>query len=197
LAPIPASLTKDANSIGRSPQLLIIVMIFIALFFVFLQKNLSVTSLKIALALTISFSLYYGLFFNYYYQKIYPEETKFEFQYGEVQVYSYLLKNQDDFERVDIDGDINQPYIYYLFYSKLDPRNIDQATLKTKIGKFNFMPLKSIDIGKGTLLLRVEDSKAVYLEVYKQPNKIWRVILVNRIKNNYYNSSGGLQAKPN
>jgi len=68
----------------------------------------------------------------------YPDIVFRYFQYGTAEYSKFLQKNEKKFDKVIIDNNINQPYIYYLFYSKLDPSKLNYKNPRLSSPKYFF-----------------------------------------------------------
>ena len=62
------------------------------------------------------------LYFLHGYLTYYAKEFSGEWQYGYKDSINYVLKNLSKYNQVNISETLGRPYIYYLFYSKEDPR---------------------------------------------------------------------------
>jgi 4-amino-4-deoxy-L-arabinose transferase-like glycosyltransferase len=126
LAPIPASITNDHLHTLRVSHMLTLVPIFITLGIYFLLSLYKNKRFKQAICILIILvgSSFAGEFAYYYFGE-YETETKRAYQYGVKELILYLKDNESEFDHVMIDADINQPYIYYLFYNKPDVNELN------------------------------------------------------------------------
>lgn len=119
LFPLAASITKDRNILLRVIHGLPLVVIFSSLTFTYLCQYIKKPYLSFFIASIVLLSLFgFGKYLKFYFTQ-YPDLVFKHFQYGTDQYSKFLLRNEDKFEKVIIDKNINQPYIYYLFYSRL------------------------------------------------------------------------------
>jgi len=119
LFPIAASITKDRNMLLRVIHGLPLVVIFSSLTFAYLWQFFKKQHTFIFITIIALFGLIgFGKYLKFYFTK-YPDLVFKHFQYGTDQYSKFLLRNEDKFDKVIIDKNINQPYIYYLFYSRL------------------------------------------------------------------------------
>ena len=113
------------------------------------------------LLLTFTFSLF-TFNFLYYIHQYYvhtPIEYGYFWQYGYRDAFNFAKENEDEFDRIVVTYHYDQPYIYYLFYNKIDPnwyqRNWDYNKngmtdrFRRVIGKYTF---ENIDYSKDSLL---------------------------------------------
>jgi len=96
-----------------------LVVIFSSLTFAYLWQFFKKQHTFIFITIIALFCLIgFGKYLKFYFTK-YPDLVFKHFQYGTDQYSKFLLRNEDKFDKVIIDKNINQPYIYYLFYSRL------------------------------------------------------------------------------
>ena len=69
-----------------------------------------------------------------------------QFQYGISQYSEYLLKHDNEFKKVVIDTEINQPYIYYLFYSRFDPHKLVYSNPSKSNPKYKFSKVSKMKV---------------------------------------------------
>lgn len=88
------------------------------------------------------------LYYLHGYYAHYPREYSAEWQYGYKESLAYVLENENKFTQIHITDELGRPYIYYLFYSKTDPKEFQKnATIEreafgfvhvNQIGKYHF-----------------------------------------------------------
>lgn len=75
----------------------------------------------------------------------YPREYSGEWQYGYKESIQYVMDNKDQYDQVFMTNQsLGRPYIYYLFYTKTDPKHF-QATAQIKRDVFGFVTVKGFD----------------------------------------------------
>ena len=91
------------------------------------KQNLKFRTYNFKMGSVLPFILYILLFINffyfyhdYFYQ--YPYDYSGEWQYGYKQSIDYVLSVQNQYDYVQMTHALGRPYIYYLFYTKTDPR---------------------------------------------------------------------------
>ena len=162
LSPLPAAITTGTPHSVRAIGMQLGFHIFTAVGVVIIvTKLLQVRSViykgfligTIALVLIINFFYY----FHQYYVHT-PIEYGYFWQYGYKEALQYARENEASFEKIIMTYRYDQPYIYYLFYNKIDPswyqKNWDYNKtgstdrFKRVIGKYEF---KNIEYSKDSL----------------------------------------------
>ena len=169
LAPFPASLTTGVPHPVRAIGMILGFHIFAAvglMFFwerIMLLKNLLA---RFALISVVGFPLIFN--FSYYLHQYYvhtPVEYGYFWQYGNKEAISYAKENEEKYKNIVMTYEYDQPYIYYLFYNKIDPAwyqkswdyNKDGTVdrFKRVIGKYTFRNIeyaRDIDIQDALLI---------------------------------------------
>lgn len=81
------------------------------------KTKLSVAYVILSLLLAMNF-----LYFYHGYLAYYPQEFSGEWQYGYKDSINYVLANEKNYDQLDITTVLGRPYIYYLFYGKVNPQ---------------------------------------------------------------------------
>ena len=94
----------------------------------------------------------------YYFHQYYvhtPREYGYFWQYGNKEAVEYAYNNEDKYDKIIMTYRYDQPYAFYLFYNKIDPKwyqenwnftgNGQMPRFERKIGKYEF---RSIEWGK-------------------------------------------------
>jgi hypothetical protein len=117
--------------------------------------------------------------FSYVYFHRYPQQTltREMFQYGIKDFMNYVITNQDRFAKIVIDNQINQPYIYYLFYSKYDPKLINHLEIQPdkeikKIGKYEFRNIDNQEIIDTQEIYKVNDRNRIWYKIYERNDQV-------------------------
>ena len=123
LGPLPASITS-----GTPQPIRAIVMIpafqifsavgFVSLWFLLSKKKLFGKSIIVVLVLLLGINIYYYLY-SYYITT--PIKYGYFWQYGNKQAIFYARANENKYKKIVMTYSYDQPYIYYLFYNKIDP----------------------------------------------------------------------------
>jgi 4-amino-4-deoxy-L-arabinose transferase-like glycosyltransferase len=177
LFPLAASLTNAHNMVLRTMHGLPLVIMFFIIFWnyhwVFFKKKFKVIFLSIILLLGV-FNLYN---FSKVYFKWYPRMSFLQFQYGIQEYSTYLKQNEERFKKVVIDEKINQPYIYYLFFSKFDPNKLNYSNPRISFPKYTFGPIP--DNLSTTPIYTVFFENVKMFDIYAEDDYIWYVKKVN------------------
>jgi len=151
LGPLPAGLATQAPHAMRSYNFVLIWQIFAAyaLGYAFykLQKFKILTLFAFAIFILFSLLTFYKNYFV-----TFPKEQSRSFQYTLSQAIPYVLLVQDKYDRIVFSNQDNlyQSYMFFLFYSKYDPK-LYQKLGGTKsggfaethsFGKYEFRPIK-------------------------------------------------------
>ena len=179
LFPLAASLTKTHNMLLRvihGLPLVIIFFIFCCNYFEkFIKKDLKIIFLTVITLLGI-----FNVFnFAKTYYVWYPKLAFKEFQYGIKESFDYLKENEDRFKKVVIDENINQAYIYYLFFSKLDPEELNYSNPSKSSNKYIFGPLPDL---KTTPIKTVSFGEEKMFGIYNEDDTTWYVKKMYQIK---------------
>ena len=129
VSPIPSALTRDSIQSAKTMSLSIPLIYFTALgIYAFFQKfNSKILKTLIIFSYLISFIYYGDLYLNHMVQK-----NPIDFLYGYKQAITYLIKNQNRFQKIYMTDYYSQPDIYYLFYSQYSP-SLYQQQANSKI----------------------------------------------------------------
>ena len=125
--------------------------------------------------------LFFIFNFLYYIHQYYvdtPIKYGYFWQYGNKEAVEYARQHENEYRKIIMTYRIDQPYIYYLFYNKIDPvwyqKNWSEkgniGRFERKIGKYEF---RYIDFNKdskekGTLLIGVPDEIPEGVKVIKE-----------------------------
>jgi 4-amino-4-deoxy-L-arabinose transferase-like glycosyltransferase len=189
---IPASLTVDLNNPLRVIHGYPLTIIFSALGIAIVGDLLKARYKKLVPVLylvVLVLSAYFLVFFSSVFFTQFNEDSRLSFQYGIEQFSEYLIQHKADFDNVTVDSHINQPYIYYLFYSKEDPHRYNYAQInyrKTglsdlrgipKLDNYLFARIPPETIADASEIFTVKDDKDfVYYKVYAKQRQ-WYVVI--------------------
>jgi hypothetical protein len=174
LFPLAASLTRDRNMLLRVIHGLPLVVIFSALAFVFLFKYFKKMSSLIFILIILLFGIFsFTKFMKFYFTK-YPDLVFRQYQYGIDQYSKFLLKNEAKFDKVIIDSNINQPYIYYLFYSSFNPSKLNYKDPRLSNPKYVFDTVSQGVVENLPSIFRVEYKDNLRFIVYTK-DSTWYV----------------------
>jgi 4-amino-4-deoxy-L-arabinose transferase-like glycosyltransferase len=163
LAPVPAAITTGTPHPVRAIAMIPAFQIFSAVGFVFIlsmllkNKNRLVGGIAVLIIVAC-------LIFNikYYLESYYiatPVKYGYFWQYGYKEALSYVKDNESKCKNIVMTYEYDQPYIYYLFYNKINPswyqKNWDYNNngmvdrFKRVIGKYTFI---NIDYAKDVVI---------------------------------------------
>lgn len=123
LAPIPSALTREAPHALRSIFMiggLQVVVAFGLIQFLNIIKSKQLRELSIGLIL-IAFFVNGFIYFNNYFTN-YPKQYSQAWQYGYSQVIEEINNIQDKYPKIYFTKYYGEPHIFYMFFSKYDPR---------------------------------------------------------------------------
>lgn len=180
IAPIPASLTETYYHTLRMIHGLPLTIIFVVFGLKIIVNSLKDIQIKNKLVLVI---IFLGIMnipsFGYVYFYRYPQQTltREMFQYGIKDFMNYVITNQDRFAKIVIDNQINQPYIYYLFYSKYDPKLINHLEIQPDkeiktIGKYEFRNIDNQEIIDTQEIYKVNDKNRIWYKIYERNDQV-------------------------
>jgi Dolichyl-phosphate-mannose-protein mannosyltransferase len=163
LAPVAPSLTIDKSILTRGIQVAVLSLIFVPIAIGWLMDKLEIDQKAWrAIALTFGIvSLITTLHFSFFYFSKYSNSQRGSFQYGISQMFDYLKVNEDKFDKVEI-TDINQPYIYKLFFQPVEPGYFDTKTMPNRIGKYHFGGVNKDELRDKQPLTELKDGFKIY-----------------------------------
>ena len=186
IAPIPASLTETYYHTLRMIHGSPLTIIFVIFGLKIIVDSIKDIQLKKKLIVIV---IFLGIMnipsFSYVYFHRYPQQTltREMFQYGIKDFMNYVIINQDRFNKIVIDNQINQPYIYYLFYAKYDPKLINHLEIQPdkeikKVGKYEFRNIDNQEIINTQEIYQVNDKDRIWYKIYERND---RVLFVKKV----------------
>ena len=167
LGPLPSSITSGTPQPIRAIAMIPAFQIFSAiglfsLFKMFAKEK--ATAMVVTSGAAILLLINFGYYLHSYYV-VTPIKYGYFWQYGNKQVIAYARENETKYSRIIMSYQYDQPYIYYLFYNKIDPswyqKNWNYSKTGVvdrfyrKIGKYEFRNInyqKDLAIKKALLL---------------------------------------------
>lgn len=146
LAPIPSALTREAPHALRSIFMLGGIQVIIAFgliqFFSVLKKRFvrNFAAALIGLLIVFNTAAYHK---NYFYD--YPVKYSQAWQYGYKQAVLYVLDNSEDYPAVYFTKKYGEPHIFYLFFSKYDPKMYQENRTLVRYEKSNWRWVDKLD----------------------------------------------------
>lgn len=173
LAIIPAATARETPHALRIetslPTFQILIALGIVELLIWLRSSKYFKLVTVALSLSLFVNVIY--FLHGYYAH-YAREFSREWQYGYKDSIAYVQSVQDKLDNIYITNAMGRPYIYYLFYTKTDPKifrkdsdvrrdNFGFVTVD-RFGKYNFLNgATKINRGRGAKNLFIEASGSV------------------------------------
>jgi len=92
-------------------------------------------------------------YFIHGYYVHYPREYSGEWQYGYKESIAYVSAVQDEYDEIHVTEALGRPYIYYLFYLNIDPR---QFRTEAKVERDSFGFVAVAQVGKFKFMKKME-----------------------------------------
>lgn len=145
---IPAGVARETPHALRTeaalPMFQVLVGYGVVMTILFINKSLKKAwvrkSIYTGIVLLLAFNVFY---FQYQYYKHYPRRFSGVWQYGYEELIAFLSSNSS-YQKVYDSGYWGRPYIYYLFYTKTDPRHFRETMTVTK-DRFGFVEVTGFD----------------------------------------------------
>lgn len=131
VAPISASAAKDSPHALRAFLMLIPLVILSAIGADKILKKQRFAAILSLVAVLFFLNYLIGYYF------IYPQRDSISWAYGYRQLYQKLNERQNA-DSIIVTGHYWKPYIFYLYYNKVDPNYYWIQGVQEKIGKYNF-----------------------------------------------------------
>lgn len=130
-SPLPAALSRDSIHPVRSLYLLIPLTILISLgavYLIQLVKGNKIFRFGVFSIISFLYLLNYVYYLDQYWVHA-PYLNSQSWQYGYKQIVEYIKPIQKKYSEIVVQQSYDQPYIYFLFYKKYDPKNYQQQSL--------------------------------------------------------------------
>jgi hypothetical protein len=98
----------------------------------------------IFLPFVLIISWQFARYMDMYWKHMAPKYP-FSSQYGVKELVSYVEERQDNYEKIFIANDYDQPYILFLFYLKYPPAKFQSSHSLTERGVFHFSTVEHFD----------------------------------------------------
>lgn len=145
LSPLAASLTIDPPQALRPNPMIPAIIIFVCLG---LSRLLLIIPEKKKLLLVSLICLWF-LYSVFSYLKVYSGSYKIKYssswQYGYAEVMSFVDEHQSEYDRVFVTKRYGEPHIFYSFYSKLSPKNLQPNSNNIRFEKSDWFWTDKID----------------------------------------------------
>lgn len=131
ISPIPAAFTQETPHGLRSLTMLLPIVMISAFGLSQIARKINPSIFFIIILISIVNYLY-----SYY--TIYPLIASQSWAYGYKQMLAKVSELANQHERIIVTGHYWKPYIFYLFYNKIDPTFYQSAASQESIGKYRF-----------------------------------------------------------
>lgn len=124
IAPIPSAMARETPHMLRTASILPTYQIIGALGLVQLMYLIEINRKIIKWGISAGFSALVVFSLTYYFHHFwvhYPREWSGEWQYGYKQMVGEVANMQENYDRIVITESLGRPYIYFLFYNKINP----------------------------------------------------------------------------
>lgn len=140
LAPIPASLTRESPHALRAISIVPFISIISAYGAFAIREWIKRGYIYFIIA-----AVFLIFFANYFWSflRVYPQESKTDWQYEYKTIYSELREKIGSYNKVLISDKYAQPYIFALFYLKYDPVRFRQEVIRNSVDQWGFSTVKS------------------------------------------------------
>ncbi len=161
LAPVPASLTSEVPHAVRTLLFLPSFQIIIALgiyvsFFYFRKFSIAKQLIFFAWITVIVIFLFFQYFYLYFFQMNHEVSNVWQFGYGDA--VSYVNQHREQHKKVVVSTKLEQPYIFFLFYTRYDPKSYLSNGGTRKTNAFDIFTFREIDLQH-----EVHDGKTLYV----------------------------------
>lgn len=119
------------------------------------------------LVILLSFLLVANFFYFFRnYVTHYPFEFSGEWQYGYKQSIEYVKSVQDNYNQIKITTTMGRPYIYYAFYTKIDPKIFRESVVvkKDPFGFVNVLSFSKYYFADNLSSIKGDARKALYID---------------------------------
>jgi 4-amino-4-deoxy-L-arabinose transferase-like glycosyltransferase len=161
---IPAATARETPHALRIETTLPMFQILVAYGFIQLlektKKYKKIIGFSLLFVLLMNFMYFYHNYFSHY-----PYQYSGEWQYGYKESIAYVKSVEKDYDFIQVSNSLGRPYIYYLFYTKTDPKFFKE-TSKIERDTFGFVSVKGFgkylfpdeytyDLGKKSKILYI------------------------------------------
>lgn len=159
ISPIPAAITKESPHALRTITFAPILSIVSALGVFQLRKILKIKFVEfgIAIVMLLFFINYFANFIN-----IYLAQSSKDWQYGYQRIYLDYKEQFTKYKKVVISDEYAQPYIFALFYLKINPDKFRESVVRNDISNWGFSTVRkfnNFEFGKANQLWELAELK--------------------------------------
>lgn len=186
LAPVPSTLVTDRLQLNRTVHAfpLVILVATLGLSFVTAwiaqSRPRQIVGAAVALILTAETAAWWSIYWT---------DTRVQsrdaFQYGLRKPFLRAIADEKNYDEIHVNGDINQPYIFYLFYARKDPQTLDYREINehvdgsgnwlnvTKIGKWRFRRFDDGELDGAKLVMRVKTGDRIWHQLFAKGRRLY------------------------
>lgn len=141
---VPAATARETPHALRIETTLPMFQIVSAIGFVYILRVFKSLKFGKTLAIFVIFSLAVNFLYYFHgYYAHYPRTYSGEWQYGYKDSIAYVGSVEKNYSRINISDALGRPYIYYLFYLKIDPRWFNNNSV-VKRDSFGFVNVEQV-----------------------------------------------------
>lgn len=151
---LPASITKESPHALRAISVLPFISIISAMGLLFIKKYFKKKYLFEVVLVVISLGFFTNYFLNFI--NYYPIQSSADWQYGYKKIYTDFSNQFSKYDQILISDEYAQPYIFMLFYQKIDPEQFRKNATRSSIDQWSFSSISQfgkIKFGKVDKLL--------------------------------------------
>ncbi|MDO8487451.1 MAG: glycosyltransferase family 39 protein [Candidatus Curtissbacteria bacterium] len=175
VAPIPAGLARE---FPHSLRALLMLPALVTLSAIGFTSAFRIKFAKLIIPIVFSLSIINYLFTYYV---VSPQTSSASWAYGYEQAFVKVAALEGDYDRVIFTGNYWKPYIFYLFYNKVDPGIFAKSRSETELGKYRF-GVAAWDGGKNFDNTRVEELKSGKTLVVLSPQEFSTLMSGEKLK---------------
>lgn len=138
IAPIAAAISVPAPHNLRSLNMIPIPQFILALGIVWVYIKLGKKYQRYFTIFIIALIVFFLINYLSVYFNDYSKKSSSEWADGYKQLVEYMDKSENKYEKVIVSGHYWQPYVYFLFYNKIDPKFYQESGQKNGFGKYVF-----------------------------------------------------------
>lgn len=158
LGPIPAAITKESPHALRAISSIPFFSVISAMGIVCFQNIFRNKYFVGFTAVVIFFVFFINYFINFL--TVFPAQSSKDWQYGYKKIFTDFKNDFPKYNQIFISDEYAQPYIFALFYQKVDPNKFRQTAIRNNVSEWGFSTVASFDkfkFGKINQLLKTRN----------------------------------------
>lgn len=140
ISPIPAAITKESPHALRSMSMLPFISIIASCGVFFLSQKLKI---KIVYSVTVLLFLSFFAFYFYTFLTDYSAKSSVLWQFGYKEIFTNFKDEFGKYDHILVSDYLAQPYIFSLYYLKVDPNSYLENVEYNSVDKWGFSKVKS------------------------------------------------------